>query len=396
MARDYLEKKLGLYIHIPFCMRKCLYCDFYSIPAANEQLKSLYLEALMLHFEEHSLQLAPYVIDSIYFGGGTPSLLTSQQISMLLRKIKKNFFVSPKCEITLETNPGTVDKAKISEFRKSGVNRLSIGCQSFYDSDLQTCGRIHNSADNIKAVDDAVNAGFKNINVDIMYGLPGQSLQNVLGSIERAVKLGATHISLYGLKVEEGTPFYAMQTQKKLELPDEDTESDMYFVSCNLLKNLGFKHYEISNFAKPGFESVHNLKYWNCDEYVGFGPSAHSFFSGKRFYYKNSTSLYIKNFTENYDGQGIVDKCIDVQFGTQMAEYVMLRMRLGEGINCDEFKRRFGRTFESVYLTKMTPFLRSGHIVKTVDGYAFTEQGMYVSNYILSRMIDFDIVIPGV
>jgi oxygen-independent coproporphyrinogen-3 oxidase len=256
---------------------------------------------------------------------------------------------------------------------------------------LQICGRIHNSSDNVKAVDDAVKAGFKNINVDIMYGLPGQSLHNVLGSIERAVKLGATHISLYGLKVEEGTPFYSMQAQKKLELPDEDTESDMYFVSCNLLKNLGFKHYEISNFAKPGFESVHNLKYWNCDEYVGFGPSAHSFFAGKRFYYKNSTSLYIKNFTENYDGQGIVDKCIDVQFGTQMAEYVMLRMRLGEGINCDEFKRRFGRTFESVYLTKMTPFLRSGHIVKTVDGYAFTEQGMYVSNYILSRMIDFDI-----
>ena len=396
MPAKYREKRLGLYIHIPFCVKKCLYCDFYSIPSANEQLKSLYLEALMLHFEEHSLQLAPYIIDSIYFGGGTPSLLTAEQISMLLRKIKRNFYVSDKCEITLETNPGTVDKTKLIALRRAGVNRLSIGCQSFYDSDLSVCGRIHNSMDNIKAVDDAVKAGFSNINIDIMYGLPGQNLQNVLSSIERAVKLGATHISLYGLKVEEGTPFYAMQTQKKLSLPDEDTESDMYFVSCNLLKNLGFKHYEISNFAKKGYESIHNLKYWNCDEYIGFGPSAHSFFSGKRFYYKNSASLYIKNFTENYDGQGIVDKCIDVQFGTQMAEYVMLRMRLGEGINCEEFKRRFGRTFESVYLSKMTPFLRTGHIIKTSDGYAFTERGMYVSNYILSRMIDFDIVIPGV
>ena len=396
MHKNIEEKKLGIYIHIPFCMKKCLYCDFYSIPAANEQLKNLYLEALMLHFDEHILQLAPYVIDSIYFGGGTPSLLSPEQLSMIIKKIRKNFYVSDKCEITLETNPGTVDRTKLAAFKKFGVNRLSIGIQSFFDSDLSVCGRIHNSRDNVKVMEDAVNAGFRNINADIMYGLPGQNLQNVLASIERAVNLGAVHISLYGLKVEEGTPFFAMQSQDKLNLPDEDTESDMYFVSCNLLKQLGFKHYEISNFTKPGFESVHNLKYWNCDEYIGFGPSAHSFFSGKRFYYKNSTSLYIKNFTENYDGKGIVDKCIDVQFGTQMAEYVMLRMRLGDGINCDEFRRRFGRTFESVYLNKVTPFLRSGHIVKTNDGYAFTEQGMYVSNYILSRMIDFDIVIPGV
>jgi len=396
MPKKHSEKKLGLYIHIPFCMKKCLYCDFYSIPAANEQLKSLYLEALMLHFEEHSLQLAPYVIDSIYFGGGTPSLLSAEQMHMILKKLKKSFYISDKCEITLEANPGTIDKAKLSSFRKSGINRLSIGCQSFFDSDLRVCGRIHNTRDNVRAMMDARDAGFKNINVDIMYGLPGQSLQNVLSSIERAIKLGAAHISLYGLKVEEGTPFYAMQTQRKLALPDEDTESDMYFVACNLLRNNGYRHYEISNFAKPGFESVHNLKYWNCDEYVGFGPSAHSFFSGKRFNYKNSASLYIKNFTENYDGLGIVDKCIDVQFGTQMAEYVMLRMRLGEGINCEEFKKRFGRTFESMYLAKITPFLRSGHIVKTSTGYAFTEQGMYVSNYILSRIIDFDMVIPGV
>lgn len=389
-------KKLGLYIHIPFCVKKCLYCDFYSIPAANERLINLYLDALSIHFEEHSLQLAPYVVDSIYFGGGTPSLLEAEQISALLKKIKKCFYVSPKCEITLETNPGTVSKAKLSALRHAGVNRLSIGVQSFYDKDLKICGRIHTAHDNVIALENAVKAGFKNINVDIMYGLPNQNLQNVLASIERAVKLGAVHISLYGLKIEEGTPFYAMHTNGKLALPNEDAESDMYFVSCEMLRKLGFKHYEISNFAKSGYESVHNLKYWNCDEYIGFGPSAHSFFSGKRFCYKNSASLYIKNFTDNYDGPGIVDKCIDVEFGTQMAEYVMLRMRLGSGVDCEEFKRRFGRTFESVYLTKMMPFLRSGHIVRNSHGYAFTEHGMYVSNYILSRMIDFDIVIPGV
>lgn len=396
MTSQQNEKKLGLYIHIPFCMKKCLYCDFYSIPAANEQLRKLYLDALMLHMDEHILQIEPYTVDSIYFGGGTPSLLSAEQITMLLKKIRKNFYVSNKCEITLETNPGTVDKAKLLAFRRAGINRLSVGCQSFYDKDLQVCGRVHSAHDNVKVLDEAQKAGFKNINVDIMYGLPNQSLHNVLASIERAVKLGATHISLYGLKVEEGTPFHVLQSQGRLPLPNEDDESDMYYVSCEMLRKYGFKHYEISNFAKPGYESVHNLKYWNCDEYIGFGPSAHSFFSGKRFYYKNSTSLYVKNFTENYDGPGIVDKCIDVQFGTQMAEYVMLRMRLGEGINCDEFRRRFGRSFESVYLGKMSPYLRSGHIIKTKSGYAFTERGMYVSNYILARMIDFDIVIPGV
>ncbi len=390
------EKKLGLYIHIPFCVKKCLYCDFYSIPAADEKLKQLYIDALMLHLDEHTLQFEPYIIDSVYFGGGTPSLLSTEQLSAIMKKIKRNYFLSKNCEITLEVNPGTVDKEKLKAIKRAGINRLSIGCQSFFDKDLKTCGRIHNVQYNIKVVDDAISVGFKNINIDIMYGLPNQTLHNVLSNIERAVKLGATHISLYGLKVEEGTPFFAMQSQNKLPLPDEDSESDMYFVSCEMLKKYGFKHYEISNFAKPGYESIHNLKYWNCDEYVGFGPASHSFFSEKRFYYKNSVALYIKNFTENYDGPGIVDKCIDIQFGTQIAEYVMLRMRLADGVICDEFRARFGRSFESIYLNKITPFLRTGHIIKTKNGYAFSEKGMYVSNYILSRVIDFDINIPGV
>ncbi len=388
------EKTLGLYIHIPFCIRKCLYCDFYSIPGSDEHLKQLYIDTLLLHLEEHRLQAEPYKVNSIYFGGGTPSLLSEKQINSVMRCLYKNFNVTKDCEITLETNPRTVDKTKLKAFRKAGVNRLSIGAQSFSDQDLKVCGRIHDAHDNIKCFEDAYAAGFKNVNADIMFGLPGQSLQSVLSSLEKAIKLGVPHVSLYGLKIEEGTPFFAMKS--KLALPDEDSECEMYFVSCDMLKKYGYKHYEISNFAKPGFESVHNLKYWNCEEYLGFGPAAHSFFAGKRFSYKKSVALYIKNFSEKYEGPGIVDQCIDVKFGTHMAEYVMLRFRLGDGIKCDEFKKRFGRTFESVYAEKMEPFLKSGHIVKTKDGYAFTEKGMYVSNYILARMIDFDMVIPGV
>lgn len=396
MPMEISEKRVGLYIHIPFCIKKCNYCSFYSIPAANEKLKKIYVDALLLHLDEHILQLAPYTVDSIYFGGGTPSVLSEQQIGAILKRIKKNFVVSKKCEITLEVNPGTVTREKLTAIRRCGVNRLSIGCQSFVDEHLKTCGRIHTARDNVLAVDNAIKAGFRNINIDIMYGLPNQDINEVISGIERAVRLGATHISLYGLTIEDGTRFGELHRQKKLPLPSEDTESDMYFISCAVLANLGFKHYEISNFAKPGYESVHNLKYWNCDEYIGFGPSAHSFFSEKRFSYKDDTSLYLRNFSQDYTGPGIVDKCIDVKFGTQMAEYVMLRMRLGEGIVCDEFKRRFGRTFESMYLEKISPYLKSGHIVKTANGYAFSEKGMYVSNYILSRIIDFDIVIPGV
>ena len=394
MERTAEPKTLGLYLHIPFCEKKCLYCDFYSIPAANEQLKQLYLDALLMHLDEHILQFDPYLVDSVYIGGGTPSLLSGKQLSTLMKRIRRNFHVTHDCEATIEVNPGTVDKDKLAAFRRAGVNRLSIGCQSFYDNDLKVCGRIHSAQDNVRVLDDAVAAGFQNINVDVMYGLPNQNLESVLGSLDRAIKLGAKHISLYGLKIEEGTPFYAMRN--KLRLPDEDRESEMYFVSCEMLRRSGFQHYEISNFAKPGFESVHNLKYWNCREYVGFGPAAHSFFSGKRFSYKKSLALYIKNFTDHYEGPGIVDQCIDIPFGAQMAEYVMLRMRLGEGVDCEEFRRRFGRSFESVYQNKMAPFLKSGHIVKTQNGYAFTEQGMYVSNYILARMIDFDMVIPGI
>lgn len=396
MPIEIQEKNVGIYIHIPFCVKKCNYCDFYSIPAANEKLKKIYVDALLAHIDEHTLQLAPYTVDTIYFGGGTPSVLSEQQIGAIIKRIKKNFSVDKKCEITLEVNPGTVTKEKLAAIKRCGVNRLSIGCQSFVDEHLKTCGRIHTARENIQTVDNAVKAGFKNINVDIMFGLPNQELGEVVSSIERAVNLGATHISLYGLTIEEGTRFHELYRQKKLALPNEDAEREMYFISCAVLSSLGFKHYEISNFAKPGYESAHNLKYWNCDEYIGFGPAAHSFFSEKRFFYKDDTALYIRNFTENYQGPGIVEKCIDVRFGTQMAEYVMLRMRLGDGIICDEFKRRFGRTFESMYLDKMTPYIKSGHIVKTAKGYAFSEKGMYVSNYILSRIIDFDIVIPGV
>mgnify|MGYP004564137239 FL=1 len=390
---DAVRKNVGLYFHIPFCIRKCRYCDFYSVSGTDESFRDFYVRALILHIEEHKLQLAEYNVDTVYFGGGTPSLLTVSQISDIMKKIRSTFHVKRNCEVSMEVNPGTVNYEKLRSYRRAGVNRLSIGWQSISDKDLQVCGRVHTSRDNYLALDDAKRAGFKNISVDIMFGLPGQTVTSVLGSIDMAIKMGASHISLYGLKIEEGTPFDKLKNT--LQLPDEDTEREMYFAGCEYMKSAGFIHYEISNFARPGFESRHNLKYWNCDEYIGFGASAHSFFGNKRFNYKNNADLYIRNFTENYYGETIVDKCIDILPGAGMAEYVMLRFRLSEGIVSSEFKKRFGRTFESIYLAKITPFLKSGHMIRTGKGYALTEQGMYVSNYILSRIVDFDMVIPG-
>lgn len=393
LSFDAKRKTVGLYFHIPFCVRKCQYCDFYSVPGASDSFKDFYVKALILHIEEHKLQLAEYDVDTVYFGGGTPSLLTEGQIRDIIRKIKTTFHVRRNAEITMEVNPGTVNYHKLRGYRRAGVNRLSIGWQSISDRDLQICGRVHSSKDNYLAVDDAKRAGFKNISVDIMFGLPAQTVTSVLGSIDMALRMGVKHISFYGLKIEEGTPFAKLE--HTLKLPDEDSEREMYFAGCEYLKSAGFVHYEISNFAIPGYQSRHNLKYWNCDEYIGFGAAAHSYFGNKRFNYKSNADLYIRNFTENYFGETIVEKVIDIPEGTGMAEYVMVRFRLSEGIVLSEFRKRFGRSFESVYLAKIAPYLKSGHIIKTGKGYAFTEQGMYVSNYILSRVVDFDMVIPG-
>lgn len=387
-------KSLGLYIHIPFCISKCAYCDFYSIGGANEEKKEKYVNALEQHMKEYKFQAKNYIVNSVYIGGGTPSLLSPTQAKQIMRAIKKNFRLSSRCEISMEVNPGTVDKKKLSAFRKVGVNRLSIGVQSFNDEELAICGRKHTSSDAYSCINSAREAKFENISIDLIYGIPGQSKDSLFENIDTAVNLGVDHISLYGLKIEEGTPFW--YNKQTLDLPDEDTECDMYFESIERLKHEGFRQYEISNFAKKKRACKHNLRYWNCDEYLGFGPAAHSYFAGKRFSFKRDLDLYIDTFDkEKSVSQSLIDEYVDIPPQARVAEYVMLRFRLCEGINLAKFKKKFGRSFEALYYEKMWPYINSGHIAKTKTGYAFTPEGMYVSNYILARMIGEDLIIPG-
>ena len=387
-------KTLGLYLHIPFCLSKCKYCDFYSIPVASEALKDKYVQALISHMEEYSIQSKEFVVNSIFFGGGTPSLLNEVQIKLLMKKIKSLFRVSKNCEISMEINPGTVDYLKLKMLKKVGINRLSLGMQSFENKDLEICSRAHNADDSFKCITEAQRVGFRNISIDLMYGIPGQTLQNVVDNINTAIALDIQHISLYGLKVEPGTPFWF--DRHTLPFPDEEEERSMYFTSVGLLSKAGFSQYEISNFAKKGYRCSHNLKYWNCDEYIGLGPGAHSYFAGKRFSFKKDINLYVDSFDpEKKVSEQLLDEYIDIPYPSRVAEYVMLRFRLSSGISLAAFKKRFGRDFDEIYYDRIAPFLQSGHIIKTSRGYAFTPEGMYVSNYILSRIVDFDLIIPG-
>lgn len=387
-------KGLGLYIHIPFCISKCNYCDFYSIGGADQEKKDRYVSALVSHMKEYKIQAKNYIVSSVYIGGGTPSLLSETQLKVIMRAVKKNFRLSSRCEISMEVNPGTVTDSKLKTMRKLGINRLSIGAQSFDDEELSVCGRKHKSEDIYSCITSARKAKFDNVSLDLIYGLPGQTKERLFENLDTAFELGVDHISLYGLKIEEGTPFW--YNRHSLSLPEEDYECEMYFESVERLKNAGYRQYEISNFAKRQKACKHNLRYWNCDEYIGFGPAAHSYFGGKRFSFKRDLNLYIDSFNENKrPSETLLDEYVDIPPQARIAEYVMLRFRLHEGVNLSKFKKRFGRSFESLYYEKMWPYINSGHIVKTKTGYAFTPEGMYVSNYILSRMIGDELVIPG-
>ena len=387
-------KGLGLYIHIPFCVSKCKYCDFYSIPAVQEQEKERYIEALCKHMSEYKLQAKNHAVTSIYFGGGTPSLLSDKQMKVIMKAVKKNFNISQRCEISMEVNPGTVDEEKLCAFKKLGINRLSIGAQSFDEKELSVCGRIHSPKDIYDCVKNARNAKFDNVSLDLIYGLPEQTKEGLFKNLEQAFSLDVDHISLYGLKIEDGTPFW--YDRHSLKLPDEDTESEMYFEAVDILRMAGFRQYEISNFAKKHKACKHNLRYWNCDEYLGFGPAAHSYFGGKRFSFKRDIKLYCDSFDENVKvSETLIDEYVDIPPQARVAEYVMLRFRLFEGVNLAKFYKRFGRSFEEMYYDKMRPYINSGHIVKTKTGYAFSLSGMYVSNYILSRIVGGDLIIPG-
>ena len=364
---------LGLYVHVPFCRSKCQYCDFYSMATKDDKLMDGYLDAVCDHIKEAG-ELAPgYKVDSVYFGGGTPSFFGADGLAVILTTIRRNFDVVPDAEISVECNPDSVSDRLLHRLYAEGFNRVSLGVQSDDDEILKKLGRPHTYAQAATAYQRIRKAGFRNVSIDLMYGLPGQDLQDWQETLDNVLRLNPEHVSCYALKIEEGTPFY--DYKEMLNLPDDETQADMYLAAVEALRSRGFRQYEISNFARKGLYSRHNMKYWTLAEYAGFGPGAHSDFGGVRYAYVRDLDGYI-------GGRLILSESESDATLTRDYEYVMLSLRTAEGID-----RRY---FETTYRQRFQPmedlfvqYERTGLAARTENGWRLTPRGFLVSNSII-------------
>lgn len=367
-------KSLGLYIHIPFCASKCRYCDFCSFPHPKHERVKNYISRISEEIEEYGRDYSEYTVNTVYFGGGTPTLLGADDLCGLLKTVKSAFCVTDDAEISVECNPATADAEYFKKIRLGGFNRLSIGVQSMNDAELRLLGRLHKAADAKRAVSDARVAGFDNVSVDVMYGIPDQTAESLKKTLEEIIELSPEHVSLYGLKIEDGTHF--AKHRDELRLPDEDEEYDMYMSSTKLLASEGYEKYEISNFAKHGRYSRHNLKYWQREDYLGIGLAAHSCIGNKRF----SAVCDIEKYLDGESVGGVEE----VSAHDVLCEKIMLGMRLGRGLD-------FGSLCGAEeYESRLSKYIPSGHVTRRGNSLAFSDEGMYISNYILSEILDFE------
>ena len=373
---------LGVYIHVPFCVHKCAYCDFYSLAGRD---MSDYSEAVISQIKANKNQFKGKFVDTVYFGGGTPSLLPAEQITEILDALRSYADVTSDAEITIEANPGTLDAARLSEYRSAGVNRLSIGLQSADDEELFMLSRIHTKKDFENSFLLARMEGFDNINVDIMYALPFQTIEKLTHTLEFVAEMNPEHVSFYGLKIEEKTPFGRYPNIGRT-LPDEETQVRMYINSCKFLESIGLMQYEISNFAKKGRECRHNLKYWQNLDYIGFGPAAHSMIDMRMFSYKKNLGAFMRDPAS----PELIEEDYKMSLGEAAVQYVMLAFRTTRGVSKNEYFSRFGENFDDIYIDKMQRFLDKKLILVTGDGYRLSRRGMLVSNMILSEILDFD------
>ena len=373
---------LGIYIHVPFCRSKCQYCDFYSLTAKDDKLMDGYLKAICAHIKE-SGQLAPgYRVDTIYFGGGTPSFFGADGMATIMTAIRRNFDVNSSAEITFEANPDSVSDKLLSRLRAEGFNRVSLGVQCDDDAILKKIGRPHDYAQAVSAAQRIRKAGFRNLSLDLMYGLPGQTLNGWKDTLERVLALNPEHISCYGLKLEEGTPMY--EYRDFLNLPDDDLQADMYLAAVEILRERGFRQYEISNFARKGLYSRHNMKYWTGGEYLGFGPNASSDFAGRRFTIIRDLQGYIDGIRS---GGEVLQDVEDIPIRERAGEYLMMRLRTSTGIVKEEYERQYLLPFGPIEeaLEKYRGF---GHAVKNDEGrWRLTPKGFLISNTIISDLL---------
>lgn len=363
-------KKIGLYLHIPFCAKKCPYCDFYSSNADSSTIDK-YVSDLCRKIEHYG-SIINRKVDTLYFGGGTPSLIGAKRLSEIKTAVENSFGLD-NAEITVEVNPSKQD-FDFELLHKNGFNRISIGLQSANDNELKLLGRLHDSRQADLCIQSAQAAGFDNISLDLMIAIPEQTKSSLMHSIAFCAGHHIQHISAYILKTEKGTPYYQMRSQ--LRLPDDDEQADMYLFACEKIREYGFYQYEISNFSKTGFESRHNLKYWHDEEYLGLGPSAHSFLTGRRFYYERS-------FDDFY-----ADKTVDDGEGGDVEEWIMLGLRLAEGINNYRFRERFDTDIPQKYFDRAKLLEKIGLVRVGENHIALTEKGLIVSNAVIAKILD--------
>jgi oxygen-independent coproporphyrinogen-3 oxidase len=379
-------KKLGIYIHIPFCVKKCAYCDFYSVKW-DETREDKYIMTAINEIESYSELQDEYIVDTVFIGGGTPSIIEPQNIEELIASIKNTFIMEENAEISMEANPNTLNTKKLNAYKSIGINRLSIGIQSLNDNILKTLGRIHNSKEALEVIEKAKYCGFENINADVMFNMPGQTIHDIDYTINELTEESIKHISFYSLKLEKGTPMYLSEKNKEITMPDEDDEREMYYAGRNIMEKHNLMQYEISNFAMKGYECRHNLKYWNQEEYIGIGPSAHSFLGNTRFSNPSELKKYILSGERKaFEIKAFERKIREVMNENEMIfEYIMLQLRLTQGLKFAEFKNKFSKDFKEIYKEQIEKLLENGLIKLDDEGIRLTKRGMDLSNYVFAQ-----------
>ena len=380
-----MSEKLRLYIHIPFCASKCGYCDFYSSAACEKEMPR-YQRALLAHIEETMEQLPPTLIDTVYFGGGTPSYYGARRIVELLDALKSSGRLLKDAEITMEANPDSMRPKDLRALRRAGVNRLSIGMQSANNDILKLIGRRHNFKQVQMAMHAARAAGFDNVSLDLIYGLPSQTRSDWEETLMRALQLHPEHISGYGLKLEPGTPM-AEEYEGSPLIPDDDTQADMYLSMVETLRQYGYQHYEISNFCIPGYHSRHNMKYWRLEDYVGFGPGAHSCIGNLRYSYVRDRERYVRCVLGGQGSGDILDEYEKIGDFERASEYLMLGMRTMLGVSREEYTAIYNSSFDGI-AEMLGEFVRRGWAVEENERWRFTPSGFLISNTLINAMLE--------
>lgn len=378
-----MRKDLGLYLHVPFCMKKCKYCDFLSW-AGSEEEQETYVQGLLKEIESYREFAKGYKVSTVFLGGGTPSILSGEQIERILGAVSDVFMMDKHAEITLEMNPGTVTEEKLRSYKKAGINRLSIGLQSVKNENLKLLGRIHTYEEFLQSYELARQEGFKNISVDLISSLPGQTLESWKEELQEIVRLNPEHVSVYQLILEEGTPFYETYADHPELLPDEEVSREIYLSTGRILSEAGYEQYEISNYAKPGQESRHNLKYWDRADYLGLGLGAASMVRNIRMTNTRDLKTYLGHCSQPKTMRE------DVQFleePRQMEEFMFLGLRKTRGVSRKEFHRVFGRDMDMVYEKTLAKCLENGMLKEHKDRVFLSEEGVLVSNLVLSEFL---------